>query len=210
MVIPPKLNSKIISSAKAWLKSNVWGVVVTLLTAAILYLVITRVNSSPTQNYIAMMLSIISIAQYWIVKKSDLAALIIQALGFWVIFSLYSAENLAFILMMVLAFVLSFFLTYWQGLEKFTPNLLLRHAYISGLVSLQVVAFMAFWNIYDDNFGKAILSTVILYLVWGVLDGVFRKKPIWKLALSYGIVSLLLAVIVIATMNPVVGTRIHP
>lgn len=194
-----------ISDLKKW-----WDFGGIVVLAALFVLVLTKVGPVASQKYAVVILFCAALVHFWRTRTGDFASLLSAVLSMWLLYSLYRAESLSLYWMMVLAGLLAAYLTFWQGMGRFSKETLGRHAYLVGILTAQTVIFFAYWSIYDDTLGKAILSTLILYVVWGCLDAADRGTFNWKTVASFGSLALLLAILVLATMNPVVGLRVHP
>lgn len=186
-----------------------WIVLAVLSLVALLLIFITKLNVLAMQKYTILALSVVALWQLIRKRNIDLVSLLILALGLFALLSLNKAETLSIVPLMVAAGVMAAVLTLWQGHARFPQNLLMRHAYIVGLVCAEAVAFLAYWIAFDDLLAKAMLVTVMVYVLWGMIELSFRRELTLRASGSYLAVALLLASLVLATMKVIPVITIH-
>ncbi len=188
-------------------KPLVYTAFVALVVFFVVYL--TRINSTPVQKLTIFVLAAFAMWQFIQQKSIDILALLLTYLGMFILYSLYRLESLPISGLMILSAILVIMLTAWQMHGQFAKAVLWRHAYISGLLAAQITAFFAYWIIYDDVLGKAILTTLMFYVIWGLLECDAQGELKWSAIRGYLSLALLLTVVVLVTMKPSLGGALH-
>ncbi len=171
-------------------------------------ILLTRLNVTPTQKTTLIIISVLAIWQSIQHKNIDILSLLLMFYGLFLLYSLYRLESLPLLFLMILSAVLVVLLTIWQSHRRFSREVMWRHAYLMGLMAAQISAFFAFWTIFDDVVGKAILSTFIMYALWGFLECEARGEVRWSSLQGYFTTVFLLGLLVLVTMQPTLGTYV--
>ncbi len=135
---------------------------------------------------------------FW--QGEEFLALLTALTGLWTLFLLYNLELQPLILMMILAGSLLAWLTFWQY------HHLLLSAMI-GVLTAQAVGFFAYWIDFNQPLDKAILLTILTYLMWNFSgDG---REPDGSSLISHCAMAVLLSGLVLVTMKPILDMTLH-
>lgn len=185
--------------------SGLWVIVGLVSVCGFLVILLTRTNTTALQKTILIVLSIIAIWQMARHKNIDTVTLLLGLLGTFILQTLHQAEVISVLLLMIISGALACFLTVWQGHNRFEKKILWRHAYLVGFLAAEITALLSFFVIYDDVLAKAIIWTILLYVLWGLVELAARNEFTMRSARGYGVLAILLIGLVLATIKPILG-----
>lgn len=180
-----------------------WIIIASISLVSFSLILLSRVNTSPSQQLMLILLAMVSMWQMVRQKNIDTVTLLLGLLGSFILQSLHQAETMSALGLMLYTGALAMLLTLWQGHLKFDKSLLWRHAYLVGLLSGQIGALLTYFVIYDDLFAKSIMWTILLYIWWGLFDLSAKKNLRFASARGYIAVGVLLVALVLVTIKPI-------
>ncbi|GEM_PF-6348877 len=169
----------------------------------------TRLNANPIQKMSLVAFALLAVWQLAWQKSIDILALLLTYLSVFVLFSLHRAEVLSTLQLISLTTGIAVILTLWQGFQRFPKGVLARHVYLVGIMAAEITAFFAYWFIFDDVSAKALLSTFLLYILWGFLEADSHDEFTLQHVKGYLALGLLLTVVVLVTMKPALFGGLH-
>jgi len=185
--------------------SGPWITIAIGLLLALLFVFLTRINATFIQKLTITVLSGAAVWQLAYKRNIDMVTLLLAVLGMFILYSLQRSEVLPVILLMIFAGLLAGLLTLWQGHHQFDKTVLWRHAYLIGFVTAQFSALLTYWIIYDDVLAKAVITTVSLYVWWGLLECAAENRLELRVYRGYIMMALLLIGLVLVTIRPIRG-----
>jgi hypothetical protein len=210
MVKVPKINQAKWKESFGWTSSTRWwGGLATLLLALFSWFVTYKLNVSSSQKIFLIIIVVAALIHYFITKVRDFVGLLTIFTCFWVVIALYHNNSITLISSVFAIAFSTGFIVLWQEKDKFLFPVLLRHAYLIALLCAEMTVFLAYWIVYDNDLGKALIATLFYYVAIGVVDYSHRSRFGWRSLTSLAVVVVLLGALVLVTMDPVVSLRIQ-
>lgn len=186
-----------------------WGGLSALLLLGLSWWALYKINISQPQKIFIVLLAVGALAHFFYFKVKDFVALLIVFLTYWAVLSEYHNDYISLIFAAGVIAVIVAFVILWQEKDRFLYPTLVRHAYLVALLCGESMLFLAYWIVYDNDLGKALIASLLYYVMVGVVDYSHSSRLTWRTLTSLTIIVLLLGALVLVTMDPVISLRVH-